>query len=368
MRIRCWLNGRERLTAPERLEINIDRRDQTMTTNTSMTAKAPSEISQIDRLAAEAQMYAMNARLNLFNLARVFSEAKKILPHGEWGKWVEQNAGVEMRTAQQMIQTYERFGGMPEMATLDRTKLYKMTALPEGTEEAFMGMHDVNAMSSREVEKAVKDYKAQLEAENEQKLRDMEAKHRMDMANMLSQEREARAKLESDLAEAKKQQKHDESDALAAEIEARTKEITALEEEIERLKEAGKESMEQARTATAENARLKREIEDNEDALAEQQAEITRVQTELLNLQSAQARGEGAREATDSMTADDFAAAVRQFIGTCARVPYMGSTFWGMDESERTLFSQNIAAVEGWCRQARQALESVMTEGVIDHE
>ena len=339
-----------------------------MTTNTNLTAKSPSEISQIDRLAAEGQMYAMNARMNLFNLARVFSEAKKILPHGEWGKWVEKNAGVEMRTAQQMIQTYERFGGMPEMATLDRTKLYKMTALPEGTEEAFMGIHDVSAMSSREVEQAVKEYKAQLETENEKKIKDMEAQIRMNVAEELNNEKAARTKLELELAEARKQQKHDESDALSAEIRERTQKIEALEEEVERLKEAGRESMEQARNMTAENVRLKREIEDNEDALAEQQAEITRVQTELLNMQSAQARGEGARESNDSMTADDFAAAVRQFVGTCARVPYMGTTFWGMDESERTSFSQNIAAVEGWCRQARKAIETVMTEGVIDHE
>lgn len=51
-----------------------------MTTNTSMTAKAPSEISQIDRLAAEAQMYAMNARLNLFNLARVSAKPRRSFP------------------------------------------------------------------------------------------------------------------------------------------------------------------------------------------------------------------------------------------------------------------------------------------------
>ena len=69
-----------------------------------MTNTTEQGLTTLEQLAAEAQMYSINVRMNLFQLARVFSDARKLLPHGEWGKWVKDNAGVEMRTAQQMIQ------------------------------------------------------------------------------------------------------------------------------------------------------------------------------------------------------------------------------------------------------------------------
>ncbi len=313
-----------------------------------LTNTTQQDITALDNLAAEARMYSLNVRMNLFHLARVFSEARKLLPHGEWGKWVEENAGVEMRTAQQMIASFERFGGMPQLATLDRTKLYKMTALPPGTEEAFMEEHDVSAMSTREVEKAVRAFREKMQAE-------------------IDRERTAREEAERRAEEAEKRPP-EIPEEIAQTLSTMRQDIQTKEAEITRLAQIGRDSLEERQRLARENADLKRENAETQEMLADQQAEIDRVQSELLDLQSTQARGEAEHTPADELTPEAFASAVRQFIGTCARMPYMTRTFSVMAQRNRDQYDDLLKAMEGWCRGARQALESYATNGVIDVE
>lgn len=295
----------------------------------------------LDGLAVEAQMYSINARLNLFNLARVLSEARKLLPHGEWGNWVMENAGVEMRTAQQMIQSYERFGGMPALASLDRTKLYKMNALPPGTEEAFMEQNDVAHMSTREVERAVKNFKAEMQAE-------------------IDQERKARKSAEKRVeeleAEAGKVPDH-----IMDSLVDKQNTIDRQRRELERVTADGREAVKEAE-------RLRRELDENAELLEETQEECNRAQAELLNLQSAVAKGDAERMPSDELTVDVFASAVRQFIGTCARMPHMNRAFAVMHLAERNAFDELLRTVEGWARDARNAMNTIACEEVEIHD
>lgn len=313
-----------------------------------LTNTTQQSVTALDNLAAEARMYSLNVRMNLFHLARVFSEARKLLPHGEWGKWVEENAGVEMRTAQQMIASFERFGGMPQLATLDRTKLYKMTALPPGTEEAFMQEHDVPAMSTREVEKAVKAFKDKMQAE-------------------IDLERKAREEAERRAEEAEKRAP-EIPEEITQTITTMRQDIQTKDAEIARLAEIGRDSLEERHKLARENAELKREAEETKEMLLDQQAEIDRVQGELLDLQSTQARYDTEHPVTDELTPETFASAVRQFVGTCARMPYMTRTFSTMAQRNRDQYDDLLKAVEGWCRGARQALESYAASEVINVE
>ena len=294
----------------------------------STTSKA---LSPLESLAAEAQMYSTNARMNLFHLARVFSEARKLLPHGEWGKWVMENAGVEMRTAQQMIQSYERFGGIPALAAVDRTKLYKMNALPPGTEEAFIAQHDVAQMSTREVDHAVREFKASMQAE-------------------IDREREARMDAER-----------------RAEIaEKRPREIPKeIEAELHASRETIREQNAKMRVLEKRNGELTRDLKESQIMLEEQQSEIDRAQAELLNMQSAQARGDAERAPAYELSLDVFAGAVRQFVGTCARMPHMSRVFSSMTLAEKSEYDDLLRTMEGWCSSARKALDSFAVEGVI---
>lgn len=100
--------------------------------------------------------------------------------------------------------------------------------------------------------------------------------------------------------------------------------------------------------------------------LSENQQAYDRMQSELLNAQSLMARGDAERVISDQLTAEDFSAAVRLFLGSTAQMPYMGSTFAQIsDMREYRQWNELLQAVEDWTNKARKALDTVRGE-VID--
>lgn len=312
---------------------------------TEIAAAQDTALTPIGILAEEARIYSENMAMNMLNLGRVFTEAKKQIDHGEFGEWVRENAGMSVRSAQQLMAVYQRFGGKPAFSGIEKTKMYRMLALPEGTEDAFMEEHDVSAMSSREIEEAVK--RVREEAEQE-----------------IEKERKARRAAEARV-DALASRPPEIPDEVAAELNMRRQAVQERDAEIQRLADIGRESLAEKNRLTRENCELRRDLKENQTMLEEQQEEIARVQGELLNMQSAQARGDAERTPADELTLDVFAGAVRQFVGICARMPYMTRAFCGMTLTEKNRYDDLLRAVEGWCAGARKALSTVETEGAI---
>ena len=95
------------------------------------------------------------------------------------------------------------------------------------------------------------------------------------------------------------------------------------------------------------------------------QADFNRTQEELLNLQSAQARGDAERLPADALTPDVFQMAVNTFIGTCCRLPQMGRTFSTMSTEDKENYDQSLRTLEKWAESARLALNSIAYEEAI---
>ena len=124
-------------------------------------------------------------------------------------------------------------------------------------------------------------------------------------------------------------------------------------EELERLAETGRLSIEEANRLRKENDGLRRENVDQAELLQDAQQEYNRLQGDYLNLQSSVAKGDAERIPTDTLTADTFASAVRQFIGICARMPHMSHSFAIMPQSEKTIFDELLQTVESWATASR---------------
>lgn len=303
------------------------------------------EISVLDGLAMQARTLRMNINMNMWQLARVFTEAKEIIPHGQFGKWVEENADVSERTAQDMMAAYKRFGGKPQFEGLGQAKTFKLLPLPAGTEEKFMEEHDVSAMTTREVQEAVKKAReeAQAEIDRERKAR-MEAERRAEEAE--SRPPEIPPELTDELAKSRET-------------------IAQQRTEVERLAAVGTEALAEQRRLSMENADLQREIQERDDLLAEQQEDINRAQRELLNVQSAIAKGDAERVPADQLTPDAFASAVRAFIGTVARLPHMRMVFASMPYDQKQEYSVLLETVEKWAEDSRKALDATMIDGTV---
>lgn len=301
-------------------------------------------LTPIAVLAEEARIYSESMAMNMLNLGRVFTEAKKQVAHGEWGDWVQRYSGMSARSAQQLMAIYSRFGDKPAFADVEKSKMYKMLALPEGTEEAFAEKNDLSAMTSREVEEAVKRVREQANEE-------------------IRRERAAR-KAAEERAEELSARPPEVPEEVSAALKSKDAMIEQQKQELERIAATGRDSVAEANRLRSDNNRLRRELNENAELLEETQQECNRAQAELLNLQSTVAKGDAERTPCDELTTDTFAAAVRQFIGACARMPHMGRTFGMMRPEEYHVYDELLRTVEGWAKDARKALDTIGYEEV----
>lgn len=301
-------------------------------------------LTPIAVLAEEARIYSESMAMNMLNLGRVFTEAKKQVAHGEWGDWVQRYSGMSVRSAQQLMAIYSRFGDKPAFAGVEKSKMYKMLALPEGTEEAFAEKNDLSAMTSREVEEAVKRVREQANEE-------------------IRRERAAR-KAAEERAEELSAHPPEVPEEVSAALKSKDAMIEQQKQELERIAATGRDSVAEANRLRSDNNRLRRELNENAELLEETQQECNRAQAELLNLQSTVAKGDAERTPCDELTTDTFAAAVRQFIGACARMPHMGRTFGMMRPEEYHVYDELLRTVEGWAKDARKALDTIGYEEV----
>ena len=309
------------------------------------TELSAQESAALDGLAQQARALRFSINVNMWELARVFCEAKAMLPHGDFGRWVEENADVSERTAQDMMAAYRRFGGIPRFAGLEKSKAFRLLPLPAGSEERFLEEHDVESMTSREIREAVK--KAREEARAE-----------------IERERAARMHAERRAAEAESREA-EIPEEMRAELDAAKAVVARQNEELERAKQMAVDGLDERKRLAQENNALRRDVAERDDLLASQQAEIDRAQAELLDAKSAAARGDAERVPADRLTGAAFAQAVRSFIGTCARMPQMRLAFAAMGHDERQEYEELLGTVERWCRDSRRALDTVGAEGEV---
>lgn len=303
-------------------------------------------LARLDDLAMQAQMFACGAAMNMLQLGRVLTEAKPLVPRGEWIVWVRTNAHMPVRTAQQYMQAYSTFGENREIAQLGPTQIIKLLPMSDEEREELLKENDITNMTTRELDEVIRAQRDRLRAEAM-----ADAQGAIDRANA----------------------ERDAAISRAAELEAKgpeippelTEELEQSRTEITRIQQIAKDSLEDAQALRRENSQLKRDIQEQEDILREQQEAMNRTNEELLNLKSAQARGEASRPTGDELTIDVFSQAVREFMGLVARMPYMQSTFGSMTQDEKQQYAELLRTVEGWAAGARQALNSYCVEGGI---
>lgn len=330
-------------------------------------------LSVLGGLAQEAQYWAKSVANGMIQLGRVLTEAKPMVKHGEWEQWILDNAGCSVRYAQAFMQAYARFGNNEAIARIgERGKIFKLLSLPEGTEDKFLEEHDVESMTAREVAEAVRKVRAEKDEEMREmrrKLTEDKAEALRDQYNKMGQEiNAANMALERAQARAKRLEEGREiPEHVNEELAARQAKIKEQKAELERVTEIGRGAIEDANKLRAENAKLKAEIAEQGEQMEDAQRQYDSLRGELLSLRSEAARGDAERNPANELTVDVFAGAVRQFIGTCARMPHMGRAFGTMEYAQRCEYEELLQTMEGWVQGARKAMNVALYEGGEDH-
>ena len=116
----------------------------------------------------------------IIEIGRVLTEQKDTMEHGAWGKWLEEEVGFSASTAQNYLKIYKRFGSeqislfgstkTEAIVTLPYTKALKLLAVPDEEMDDFLAEHDVDKMSTRELEQAIRERdEANIQLEDTQK-------------------------------------------------------------------------------------------------------------------------------------------------------------------------------------------------------
>lgn len=287
-----------------------------------MAREAAAPARTVDVVTMEIQALDQQAKRMALDYAveigRRLVEVKGMLHHGEWGKYLKERVGYSQSTANNFMRLFTEFGDeqyslfgarskSQTLGNLTYTKALALLVLPEEERENFAQEHDVEGMSTRELQEAVR---AREEAEAKAKVAEearAEMERNMAAANtMLSaanQEaeaaREAREEAEdkqraleekleelerrpvdvavevpdpAKMAEAKEEGRREAEMALqakiagdqqkkAAELERVREELRTAREAVKAAKEAGKSKEDALQMARDEAQRLKKALE-----------------------------------------------------------------------------------------------------------
>ncbi len=279
----------------------------------------PTITAEIRMIDQQAKQYVVQA---VVEIGRRLEEAKSMLEHGQWGAWVKEELGYSQSTAQNYMKIYKEFGAdqltldgavanSQALGNLSYTKALKLLALPAEEREEFVEAHDVEGMSTRELERVIKERDAaQTSAElaqkraedlqgkleeisrtHEEALRE-ESRRTCEAVELANGEAAKRKVMEAQLAELTKEAQKAEEDAEQARAQLaelkKNPEIPA--EKLLELTEAAKEEVrkeaqEQVQKELAkrkeEADRLEKAIREAKEAQAKAEAEAMEIRKKL---------------------------------------------------------------------------------------
>jgi DNA repair exonuclease SbcCD ATPase subunit len=172
---------------------------------------------------------------NSIEIGRRLVEAKQMVPHGEWGLWLQESVDYSQSTANHLMKIFEQYGAdqltlfgdnakSQALGKLSYTQAVALLGIPYYERENFINENDVENMSTRELQQAIKE-----KQEMAKKLKEAEKKAK--------EEQQAKEKIEKELKKLELQSKDHTLivDKLKADLEAAN--VSGDDKEVERLRQ-----------------------------------------------------------------------------------------------------------------------------------
>ncbi|MDM5278820.1 DUF3102 domain-containing protein [Paenibacillus silvae] len=235
-------------------------------------------------------------------IGRRLTEAKEMMPHGEWMNWLADQVDYSQSTANNLMKLFKEYGtdqltlfgdnaDSQALGSLSYTQAVALLGIPAEEREAFVQENDVDSMSTRELAEAVK---ARKDAEKAKKEAEKQLK---EAQKAVEQEKKLREKLEKQQADhaqivERLQKQAEEAEAAAAKAESGEDDgqAAALQEELEKAKQEHAASLAQIKQLEQE---LKAKPIDVVPATVEVEVVPAAITAELEELRKKVAQGTG---------------------------------------------------------------------------
>ena len=209
---------------------------------------------------------------DLIEIGRLLVEAKSMVPYGEWGKYLQERVEYSTSQANNLMRLYNEYGDNQEsfFSTLQNSKQFgnltytqalALVALPPEDRAEFAEKHDVKNMSTRELERTIREELAAAQKERD------EAREELDEVRCGKEAAEQRAgDLEEKLAEAHRQEHaqqeaaqlaRDEVNRLNDELEKARKQADRKEKEADKMRKQLESAQKAEKSAQEQLEQLK---------------------------------------------------------------------------------------------------------------
>lgn len=238
--------------------------------------------TEIITITRQAQQILLSSAIEI---GRRLVEAKSMVPCGEWGNYIERELNYSQSTANNFMRLFEEYGDRQEslfggndikaLGELSYTKVLRLLALPAEERVEFAQQNPVEEMSTRELEKALKDYEAEKQA-------------------LQAQADQARA--DANLAKAQV----DAAQKARTELQSKVEDLTAKAQKAQEAEKQAKDALKELKDnptvpdAVMEKLRAEAEAKGAEKARAEMQKQLEEAQAKL---RAAEEKAEAERRA-----------------------------------------------------------------------
>lgn len=289
----------------------------------------------IEKTTAEILMLKEQTAQNIIEIGKRLMKVKENLGHGNFGEYLKNKVEFSRQTANRFMSIAREFSNCSAMSNLGSTKLFFLAGLDEEDRQEVMQENDIEEMTTRELEQAVKEkkeIKKQLEEEKEYSEELQEAiKEKETQIRNLQNEIKNISKPEVQVVEKK----------IIKEVvpEALVLEKQALEDELKTLKK---------RAEKAENtvSRLKLDKEINQD----------KVYTNI--------------------KLDNLLVNITDFLNSASKYTYLKDELQKIPPQNKRIVENKIQEIENWALLMKQALNNeqnvvgniIFSEGEIINE
>ncbi len=278
----------------------------------------------IEKTTTEILMLKEQTAQNIIEIGKRLLKVKENIGHGNFGDYLKNKVEFSRQTANRFMSIATEFSNCSAMSNLGSTKLFLLAGLDEEDREEVMQENNVEDMTTRELEQAVKEkkeIKKQLEAEQEY------------------------------------------SEELQQAIKDKETQIKNLQNKIEKMQIPEKEIIEKEIVKEVVPEHLINEKEDLKQSIAEQQKQLEalrkraeKAESTLRNIKLEDNLEKD--EVFDTAKLDMLLFNIKDFLSKNSKYTYLKEDLQNIPSKKKKFIEQGVNSMKEWAMLMEQALEN----------
>ena len=280
----------------------------------------------IEKTTAEILILKDQTAQNIIEIGRRLIEVKERLEHGEYLKWLKEKVDFTERTAQRFVKVATVFSNTTPVSHLGTRKLLALAGLDEEDRQEVMKENKVEDMTTRELERVVKEKK--------------------EIKKQLEEEQEL-------------------SNELQEEIKEKEKQIKTLQNEIENIQIPKKEIIEKEVVKEVIPENLILEKQELEEELKTLRARAEKAENTISRMKLDKEIQQD--KIYSNVKLDNLLMNIKTFLDNASKYTYLKEELQKIPTQNRKILESKINEVESWTILMKQALrnENNMVGNVI---